>query len=189
MTIKKTILETCDIWDTDYNSDNWEPEFVTIIVYLAINCDTGQHSQFLRCFWQLCLVVARKWLGVKGRRICGQSTLTELNIDWTTWPFCGQQPFTGLHAWSFYMDCQNIYGAPVVNPSKNIPIWTWVNLKFFQRTLSVKHELHNWSPWRFIILILFPETIIACSNFSPGKWKWDSNVHSAWFFELKYIDN
>ena len=31
-TITKTILETCDIWDTDYNSDNWEPEFMTIIV-------------------------------------------------------------------------------------------------------------------------------------------------------------
>ena len=24
---EKTILETCDIWDTDYNSDNLEPEF------------------------------------------------------------------------------------------------------------------------------------------------------------------
>ena len=23
---------TCDIWDTDYNSDNWEPEFMTIFV-------------------------------------------------------------------------------------------------------------------------------------------------------------
>ena len=23
-------LVTCDIWDTDYNSDNWEPEFMTI---------------------------------------------------------------------------------------------------------------------------------------------------------------
>ena len=22
----------CDIWDTDYNSDNWEPEFMTIFV-------------------------------------------------------------------------------------------------------------------------------------------------------------
>ena len=30
LTIEKTILETCDIWDTDYNSDNWEPEFMTI---------------------------------------------------------------------------------------------------------------------------------------------------------------
>ena len=24
------VLETCDIWDTDYSSDNWEPEFMTI---------------------------------------------------------------------------------------------------------------------------------------------------------------
>ena len=28
----RAILETCDIWDTDYNSDNWEPEFMTIFV-------------------------------------------------------------------------------------------------------------------------------------------------------------
>ena len=27
---EKTVLETCDIWDTDYSSDNWEPEFMTI---------------------------------------------------------------------------------------------------------------------------------------------------------------
>ena len=28
-----TIAKTCDIWwDTDYNSDNWEPEFFTIFV-------------------------------------------------------------------------------------------------------------------------------------------------------------
>ena len=27
-----TILETCDIWDTDYNSDNSEPEFMTFFV-------------------------------------------------------------------------------------------------------------------------------------------------------------
>ena len=27
---------TCDIWDTDYNSDNWEPEFMTIFVIWQI---------------------------------------------------------------------------------------------------------------------------------------------------------
>ena len=27
---EKTVLETCDIWDTDYSSVNWEPEFMTI---------------------------------------------------------------------------------------------------------------------------------------------------------------
>ena len=32
LTIEKTVLETCDIWDTDYNSYNWEPLFMTIIV-------------------------------------------------------------------------------------------------------------------------------------------------------------
>ena len=50
LTIENTVMETGDIWDTDYNSDNWEPEFMTIIVFRTINCDTGQHSQFLRCF-------------------------------------------------------------------------------------------------------------------------------------------
>ena len=29
MTIAKTIPETYDVWDTNYNSDNWEPEFMT----------------------------------------------------------------------------------------------------------------------------------------------------------------
>ena len=38
LTIEKTILETYDIWDTDYSSDNWKPEFMTIFV------------TFLRCF-------------------------------------------------------------------------------------------------------------------------------------------
>ena len=28
----KMMLETCDIWYTYYNSDNWEPEFMTIFV-------------------------------------------------------------------------------------------------------------------------------------------------------------
>ena len=28
----KDNLVTCDIWDTDYNSDNWEPEFMTTFV-------------------------------------------------------------------------------------------------------------------------------------------------------------
>ena len=33
----------CDIWDTDYNTDNWEPGFMTIFVtwQLFVSCDTG----------------------------------------------------------------------------------------------------------------------------------------------------
>ena len=30
--IQRAILIPCDIWDTDYISDNWEPEFMTIFV-------------------------------------------------------------------------------------------------------------------------------------------------------------
>ena len=31
-----TILENCDIWDTDYNCYNWEPEFMTIFDRLPL---------------------------------------------------------------------------------------------------------------------------------------------------------
>ena len=31
-TVTKTIPQTCDIRDTNYNSDNWEPEFMTTFV-------------------------------------------------------------------------------------------------------------------------------------------------------------
>ena len=41
-----TVLEICDIWDTDYNSDNWEPEFMTIIVtwQLIVTLDSIRNS-------------------------------------------------------------------------------------------------------------------------------------------------
>ena len=35
----------------NYNTDNWEPGLMTI--FLPDNCDTGQHSQFLRCLLSL----------------------------------------------------------------------------------------------------------------------------------------
>ena len=46
LTIEKIILETCDIWDTDYNSDNWEPEFMTISVtwQLIVTLDSIRNS-------------------------------------------------------------------------------------------------------------------------------------------------
>ena len=46
LTIEKTILETCDIWDTDYNSDNWELEFMTIFVtwQLIVTLDSIRNS-------------------------------------------------------------------------------------------------------------------------------------------------
>ena len=46
LTVEKTILETCDIWDTNYNSDNWEPEFMTIFVtwQLIVTLDSIRNS-------------------------------------------------------------------------------------------------------------------------------------------------
>ena len=45
-TMTKTIPETYDIWDTDYNSDNWEPEFMTIFVVwqLRVTLDSIRNS-------------------------------------------------------------------------------------------------------------------------------------------------
>ena len=42
----KTILETCDIWDTDYNSDNWESESMTIFAtwQLRVTLDSIHNS-------------------------------------------------------------------------------------------------------------------------------------------------
>ena len=46
LAIEKTILETCDIWHTDYNFDNWEPEFMTIFVtwQLIVTLDSIRNS-------------------------------------------------------------------------------------------------------------------------------------------------
>ena len=42
----KDKLLTCDIWDTDYNWDNWEPEFMTIFVawQLRVTLDSIRNS-------------------------------------------------------------------------------------------------------------------------------------------------
>ena len=53
---KGVIIGTCDILDTDYSADNWEPGFANNLCYLAINCDTGQHSQCLPCLFKFASV-------------------------------------------------------------------------------------------------------------------------------------
>ena len=49
----KTIPETCDIWDTNYNSDNWEPEFMTICVawQLRVTLDSIRTSCDVYGIW------------------------------------------------------------------------------------------------------------------------------------------
>ena len=39
-TMTKTILEFCDIWETDYNCDNWDPEFMTILNIIEVSFQT-----------------------------------------------------------------------------------------------------------------------------------------------------
>ena len=45
-TMTKTIPETCDLWDTNYNSDTLEPEFMTIFVawQLRVTLDSIRNS-------------------------------------------------------------------------------------------------------------------------------------------------
>ena len=45
-----TTLETCDVWGTDYNSDIWEPEFLTIFVTWQLRAPLDSIRIFLRFF-------------------------------------------------------------------------------------------------------------------------------------------
>ena len=47
--LKFTILKTCDIWDTYYNSYNWEPEFMTIFV----TCQSRMTVDSIRNSWDV----------------------------------------------------------------------------------------------------------------------------------------
>ena len=56
MTTKNTTLETCEIWDTDYNSDKWEPESMTIFAnwQLRLTLDSICNScDVFICIWFL----------------------------------------------------------------------------------------------------------------------------------------
>ena len=46
LTWPKKPLRCCDIWDTNYNTDNWEPEFMTIFVtwQLIVTLDSIRNS-------------------------------------------------------------------------------------------------------------------------------------------------
>ena len=43
---QRATQDTCDIWDTDYNSENWEPESMTIFVtwQLRVTLDSIRNS-------------------------------------------------------------------------------------------------------------------------------------------------
>ena len=50
--IQRGILETCELWNTDYNTDNWEPGLMTIFVtwQLIATLDSIRNSCDVCCF-------------------------------------------------------------------------------------------------------------------------------------------
>ena len=53
--LTKKPLRCCDIWDTDYKTDNWEPEFMTIFVtrQLIVTLDSIRNSCDVFFFFQI----------------------------------------------------------------------------------------------------------------------------------------
>ena len=60
MTWPKKSQETCEIWGTDYNFDNWEPDFMTILVtwQLRVTLDSIRNSCDVS---HVILKIFRKW--------------------------------------------------------------------------------------------------------------------------------
>ena len=67
-----------DNWNTDYISDNWEQQYITITLWPLNKEWRGQHSQFLRCLWEreewgesfLLQSISRHSLSKYGRLLC-----------------------------------------------------------------------------------------------------------------------
>ena len=58
---EKTVLQTCDIWDTGYSSDNWEPEYMTIFGtgHLIVTLDSIRNSCDVLFIHAMCNVFMR----------------------------------------------------------------------------------------------------------------------------------
>ena len=135
---------TSDIWDTDYNSDNWEPEFMTLFVtwQLIVTLDSIRNS---------CDVFLTRWL-------------------WQCWPCCcGKRWCTPAWAdsWWRHRWCSTLNPRPRVSPDfparwctilsifhleKSWSMEKWK--KFFQTILSCQN-MHADFSW-----------IIICQNLS-----------------------
>ena len=67
----KAIPLTCDIWDTDFYSDNWEPEFLTVFISWQLrmtldsirnSCDVYELHSFIKP-WVLLFLLLLAWVG------------------------------------------------------------------------------------------------------------------------------
>ena len=67
---------TCDIWDIDYNWDNWEPEFMTLFVtwQLRVTLDSIRNScDVFLMFW----ILSSLWLLIHLFRVMSWHDLTK----------------------------------------------------------------------------------------------------------------
>ena len=135
MTIENTILETCDIWDTDYNSDNWEPEVMTIFVtwQLIVTLDSIRNS---------CDVLEN------GHHLSNQPQNCEMSINsvklWssnskTTFK-CSARYFLG-HLWKNRMMLQLWL---LMDERKCFPMWNTIHL-FFVFVVRNLPQICHWT--------------------------------------------
>ena len=105
-----TIPETCDIWDTNYNSDNWEPEFMTIFVAWQLIVTLDSISNFCDVFsikLGLFLKVFSSQLGLVKYFLF---SLARFNWNWIyPWQVLRNQQFNPLKQ-QLQMWCKNGWG-------------------------------------------------------------------------------
>ena len=83
LTWPKKPLRCCDIWDTNYNTDNWEPEFMTIFVtwQLIVTLDSIRNSCIPNMIFAWYLI----WFHLISFDICMIfASLTQFKISATT---------------------------------------------------------------------------------------------------------
>ena len=64
--LQRAVLLTCNIWDTDYISDNCELDFLTILTFFESFQIFGEFSQFLKVFvtWDMTLATLITFLTI-----------------------------------------------------------------------------------------------------------------------------
>ena len=81
---RKTILQTCDIWDTVCNSNNWEPEFLTTFVtwQLRVTVDSIRNSCDVFCMLCTFLLWRRMWIAGHQMFACVQISRQAATKRW-----------------------------------------------------------------------------------------------------------
>ena len=105
-TITRTILESYDIWATDYKFNNWEPEFMTPFVtwQLRVTLDSICHS----CN----ILFLHHSLWCSSKLYAGHSKVCEYLHDKSSWMWCMYKTFVwylNLHKIPLYSNCNFVW--------------------------------------------------------------------------------